>query len=123
MDHADRNWERRRGEVGEETLRQVATEQRVMGEPAVVTGMRWETGERMAHLRRRLDGLDVVVQRVHHNLAGRHAGTVPPELLEFQALSVLSANVHQQAVVRNSEDSACLRGGHLLVPNVLKGLC
>lgn len=112
----------RGGKVGEETVRQVACEQRVMGESSVVARVRGQAGEGVDDLSGRLDGLVVVVKRIHNDLACRGPGAVPPQLFQLQTLPVFAPHVHQQAVVRDAEYPACLRRGHLLVPNVLQRL-
>lgn len=94
-----------------------------MRKATVVGRMRWKTGERMAQLRRwLLNGFDVVVQRIHDYVAGGRAGAISSQLFQLQALSVFTAHVHQQTVVRYAEYSTRLRRRHLLVPHVLQRL-
>lgn len=84
---------------------------------------RWQRSQPVAELRGLLDGLDVVVDRVHEvGITGAGAGAVPPQLLELETLAVFTAHVHQQAVVRYTEYPAGLRRRHLLVPNLLERL-
>lgn len=93
-----------------------------MRETAVVAGMRRQARQRVAQLGGRLDGLHVIVQRVHDHFPGRGTRAVPSQLFELQALPVFAAHVHQQAVVRDTEYPAGLRRGHFLVPDVLQRL-
>lgn len=74
-------------------LRNVTADQgAVRSEAAVVTWMlQRQTGERVAYLRRLLDGLNVIVV---HNLGGVGAGTIPTQLLQLETLPVFAAHVH-----------------------------
>ena len=84
----------RGGKVGEETVRQVAREQRVMGESSVVARMGRQASKRVDDLRGRLDGLVVVVKRIHNHLARSRPRAVPSQLFEFQTLPIFPPHVH-----------------------------